>query len=87
MSLINRVKGVVVEKIEKTFDDGSGGSIVIILKEDNTLLQFWANREFDDSIPEPIDTEEYDAADAHTFMIRTKMWDGKEKRHLVEVIR
>jgi len=85
MSLIKRVSGVLIEKKEKIFEDGTRGAYCQFVDIDENLSSFWCPESLLGDIGEPHDVEGFDVNYEKIFKISTREWDGKEKRTLVSV--
>jgi len=82
--LVKKVPGVLIEKYEKTFDDGGSGYYCSIVKEDETVLSFWCPLEKGDLVGEPVEVEGFKEKLSRNFILRVKEWNGRTKYSLVE---
>jgi len=78
------VQGVLVEVVEKQFMDGGKGYFCTLLTPTDTLVQFWAPSAFEGKLVEH-SVERYTDALSQSFVLRRRIFDGKEKLALVEI--
>jgi len=85
MPLLKTIRGILINKREKTFKDGTKGAFCQIVDKEGNLLSFWAPGEFADDVGEVESVEEYRDSLALTFVLSIREWDGVKKHTLVEV--
>lgn len=66
-------------KKKKEFEVGHGGYVLQIMTENEDFVNVWAPESLEGVIPEPMDVEGYDEADAQTYRVRVTEWDGRKK--------
>lgn len=83
MPLITSQRGVLVDKYEKQFADGTRGFYCTIVTEERALKSFWCPESEEHFIGEAQEVEEYRPDLARDFRLRAKEWNGKTKYTLV----
>lgn len=86
MSLIKTMRGVLISKNLKNWDDGSSGYFCTILLKDESTLNFWAPSAMGKNLSEAKDVEGFDDEEAENFRVECKDWNGKRKYQLQEPI-
>lgn len=90
MALIKRLRAVLIAKRKKDFQDGGGGFYCELLCEPDKdgkeeIVPIWAGMEHTKALGDEQTVEGYDEKKAKTFLVAVSNYQGKEKRHLVEV--
>jgi len=85
MALINNIRGVLVEKYDKEFEDGTKGAYCQIVNEEGNLIPFWVREQDLPLIGETLDVDGYVQARSRMFSLRAKEWNGKTKYTLDHV--
>jgi len=86
MSMVKNVRGVLVEKSEKSFSDGTKGTYCTILVQgEPEFIGFWASAEVGELLPEEVDCESFRDDLARDYSLKVRFFDGKKKYSLVDV--
>jgi len=82
--LTKKIRGILVEKTEKHFEDGGKGYFCQMISEDDQIVSFWAPSGIGELLTEK-SVEKYEEGEAETFVLRRRVFGGQEKLSLVEV--
>lgn len=83
MALIKSIRGNLVEKVERSFEDGTRGFFCTIVREDETLMSFWCKEDAEGDLGEVQEVEGYSAPLSRIFTLRAREWNGKTKYSMV----
>jgi len=82
--LTRQLLGVVVEKREKIFEDGTKGYFIQVLTEDDKIVGFWAPGTTAEGIKVE-DVEKFDIEKTRVFVLRRREFSGQEKLSLIRM--
>lgn len=89
MAFIKNVRAVLVESGEaRQYANGDGGRFVTLLQKDDQLITAWLPKDVEESYGHPLDVMDvqgYDEADALSFQIAMREWEGRTKRKIVAI--
>jgi len=90
MPFIKSLRGVLIERSNKTWDDAKdqstpSGAFCSILTESEKIESFWVPGELLYKLPEVLEVDAYDDADARSYRCKINNFSGKEKRIVVDL--
>lgn len=89
MPFIKQVRGILVESGEaRTYSDGSGGRYITLLCANEQIVTAWLPRDVEDAYGHELDVMDvrgYDEADALSWQIAMREWEGRTKRKVVQI--
>jgi len=86
MAYTKTVRCVLVEKVERVFEDMEGqkkGYWCTVIVEDGSMMGFWCAEGRDRGLGSPHDADGFDPDISMAVTLKGKFWDGKTKWSVV----